>query len=122
LALALASAATRIQQDRELALAVTSKARSQLLSHVPTTAEAGYPDIEGDGWVGVLVPAGTPKGIISLLHDEIVGIIAMPDVKERLPTLGFDPVASTPDEFSQHIKNEIQMWGDVIRRANIKPQ
>jgi len=118
----LASAATQIQAGQIRALAVTSKARSQLLSEVPTTAEAGYADIEGDGWVGALVPAGTPKEIITLLHDEIVGIIAMPDVKERLPTLGFDPVASTSDEFSQHIKNEIQMWGDVTRRANIKPQ
>jgi hypothetical protein len=111
-------------------LAVTSKTRSQLLSDVPTTAEAGYADIEGDGWVGALVPAGTPKEIITLLHDEIVGIIAMPDVKERLPTLGFDPVASTPDEFSQQIKNEIpcgatlpdeprssrsNVWGEIVR-------
>ena len=79
----LASAATQIQAGQIHALAVTSKARSQLLPHVPTTAEAGYPDIEGDGWVGALVPAGTPKEIITLLHDEIVAIIAMPDVKER---------------------------------------
>jgi tripartite-type tricarboxylate transporter receptor subunit TctC len=101
---------------------MTSKARSQLLSHVPTTAEAGYPDIEGDGWVGAFVPAGPPKEIITLLHDEIVGIIATPDVKERLPTLGFDPVASTPDEFANRIKLELDTWAKVIRAANIKAQ
>ena len=118
----LASAATQIQAGQIRALAVTSKTRSQLLSDVPTTAEAGYPDIEGDGWVGALVPAGTPKEIVRLLHDEIVGIIAMPDVKERLPTLGFDPVASTPDEFANRIKLELDTWARVIRAANIKAQ
>jgi tripartite-type tricarboxylate transporter receptor subunit TctC len=118
----LASAATQIQAGQIHALAVTSRVRSQWLSDVPTTAEAGYPDIEGDGWVGVLVPAGTPKEIIALLHDEIVGIIAMPDVKERLPTLGFDPVASTPDEFANRIGLELDTWARVIRAANIKAQ
>jgi tripartite-type tricarboxylate transporter receptor subunit TctC len=118
----LASAAAQIQAGQIRALAVTSKARSQWLSDVPTTAEAGYPDIEGDGWVGALVPAGTPKGIIAMLHDEIVRIIALPDVKERLPTLGFDPVASTPDEFANRIKLEVETWARVIRAANIKLQ
>lgn len=118
----LASAAAQIQAGQIRALAVTSKARSQWLSDVPTTAEAGYPDIEGDGWVGVLVPAGTPKGIIAMLHSEIVRIIATPDVKERLPTLGFDPVASTPDEFANRIKLEVETWARVIRAANIKLQ
>jgi len=118
----LASAAAQIQAGQIRALAVTSKARSQWLSDVLTTAEAGYPDIEGDGWVGALVPAGTPKGIIAMLHDEIVRIIALPDVKERLLTLGFDPVASTPDEFANRIKLEVETWARVIRAANIKLQ
>jgi tripartite-type tricarboxylate transporter receptor subunit TctC len=89
---------------------------------VPTIAEAGYPDIEGDSWVGVLVPAGTPKDIIALLHREIVKILALPDIKERLATLGYDPVASTPEEFATRIRGEIAMWAKVIRAANIKPQ
>src|SRR5262245_60668158 len=78
-------------------LAVTSKTRSEILPDVPTMTDAGYPDIEGDGWVGVLVPASTPKDIVTLLHREIVGIIAWPDMKERLLTLGFETVGSTPD-------------------------
>jgi hypothetical protein len=52
---------------------------------------------------------GTPTGIITMLHGEIVRIIAMPDMKERLPTLGFDPVASTPDEFA-NVKLEFDTW------------
>ena len=85
-------------------------------------AEGGYPDIKGDSWVGLLFPAGTPTELVNLLNHEIVAILALPDMRERLATLGNDPVASTPEEFAQQIKNEIQMWGDVIRRANIKPQ
>jgi len=118
----LASAAAQIAGGQVRALAVTSKARSRLLPELPTMAEAGYPDIEGDGWVGVLVPAGTPKEIITLLHREIVRIIALPDMKERLPTLGFEPVASTPEEFAERIKVELETWRKVIRAANIKAE
>ena len=102
------------------ALAVTGKARSLILPDVPTMTEAGYPDIEGDSWVGVMVPAGTPKEIIGLLHDEIVAIIAQPEMKELLATLGYDPVGSTPAEFAIRVKTEIGTWGKVIKAANIK--
>jgi tripartite-type tricarboxylate transporter receptor subunit TctC len=104
------------------ALAVTSKARSQLFPDVPTTAEAGYPQIEGDSWVGLLAPAGTPNEIIGPLQREITAIIALPDVKERLPALGFEAVGSTPEEFAARIKVETEIWGKVIRAANIKPE
>jgi tripartite-type tricarboxylate transporter receptor subunit TctC len=118
----LASAATQIAGGQLRALAVTSKARSQLLASVPTTAEAGYPDIAGDGWVGVFAPAGTPKDVIAVLHREIVRIIALPEMKERLPTLGFEPVANTAEEFAERIRTELDTWGRVIRAANVKVQ
>ena len=89
---------------------------------IPTTAEAGYPQIEGDSWVGLLAPAGTPNEIIGALRREIVAIIALPDVKERLPALGFEAVGSTPEEFASRIKVETEIWGKVIRAANIKPE
>jgi len=117
---ALVSAAQQIKAGQLLALAVASKTRSKLFPEIPTTAEAGYPDIQGDSWVGVLVPAGTPNEIISLLHREMVTILALPDVKERLPSLGFEVVASTPGEFATRIKAEIESWATVIRAANIK--
>ena len=118
----IASAAQALEAGQLRPLAVASKTRSQLLSDVPTTAEAGYPDIQGDSWVGLLAPAGTPNEIIGALQREIAGIIALPDVKERLPTLGFEAVASTPEEFASRIKLETEMWGKVIRAANIKPE
>jgi tripartite-type tricarboxylate transporter receptor subunit TctC len=118
----IASAAQALETGQLRPLAVASKRRSQLLADVPTTAEAGYPDIQGDSWVGLLAPAGTPNEIIGAVQREIAAIIALPEVKERLPTLGFEAVASTPEEFAIRIKVETEMWGKVIRAANIKPE
>jgi tripartite-type tricarboxylate transporter receptor subunit TctC len=115
-------AAQQVIEGRLRALAVTSKARSQALPEVPTTAEAGYPGVAGDNWQGVVVPAGTPKDIIAFLHREIVRIIALADVKERLAVLGFEPVANTPDEFARLAKSEFGSWAEVIRASNIKAQ
>jgi tripartite-type tricarboxylate transporter receptor subunit TctC len=104
------------------ALAVTSKARVPTLSDVPTTAEAGYPDVEGESWFAVAVPSGTPKEIIFLLNREIIKIMALPEIRERLATLGFDPIASSPEEFGTRIRADSEKWGKVIRAANIKPE
>src|SRR5262252_2095186 len=117
-----AASILQIRENNVRALAITSKARSQILPDVPTMTEAGYPDIEGDSWVGVLVPAGTPKDIINLLHREIVRIIALPDMKSRLGELGYDLIGSTPEEFGTRIKVEIENWAKVIRAANIKAE
>jgi tripartite-type tricarboxylate transporter receptor subunit TctC len=117
-----AAAGQYIKAGTLRALAVTSKTRSQVQPDVPTMAESGYPEIEGDNWVGILVPARTSKDIVNLLHREIVKIITMPDMKERLTTLGFDMVASTPEEFDSRIRDEIEKWGHVIRAGHIKPQ
>jgi len=118
----LASVLPQIKAGTLRAVAVTSKARSQILPEVPTMAEAGYPDIVGDSWVGVLVPAGTPAPIITLLHRAMVDFIALPDIKKRLATLGYETIASTPEEFVQRIRLELGTWRSVIQAANIKPQ
>ena len=89
---------------------MTSKARSQALPDVPTMAEAGYPSIAGDNWQAVVVPSGTPREIVAFLHREIVKIIALPDVQERLAALGFEPVASTPEEFARRARAESETW------------
>jgi tripartite-type tricarboxylate transporter receptor subunit TctC len=111
-----------VEEGRLRALAVMSATRSQALPDVPTIAEAGYPGIECESWFGVVVPAGTPKEITTLLNRQIVRVIALPDTKEHLATLGLDPVGSTPEELAKVIKADVKKWGKVIRVANIKFQ
>jgi tripartite-type tricarboxylate transporter receptor subunit TctC len=118
----IASAASHVKSGTVRALAVTSARRSPALPEVPTLKEAGAPDQESDIILGVLVPAGTPPDIVDRLHREIVEIVAMPDVHERLAALGFEPIASTPKEFAERIKAEIDKWAKVIRAADIKAQ
>jgi tripartite-type tricarboxylate transporter receptor subunit TctC len=115
-------AAAQVIEGKLRGLAVTSRARSRALPDLPTTAELGYPDIAGDNWQGVVVPAGTPKQIIDLVYREIVRIMALPDIRERLDVLGFEPVASTPAEFADHCKAEFAKWAKVIQASNIKVQ
>jgi tripartite-type tricarboxylate transporter receptor subunit TctC len=115
------TAANALIADGKLrALAVTSKVRSPTLPDVPTLAESGYPDIEGDSFVGFVVPAGTPKDIIALLNREIVASLAISGMKERQAALGNDIVASTPEAFGQRIKDELSLWARVIKAANIR--
>jgi tripartite-type tricarboxylate transporter receptor subunit TctC len=115
-------AAQQVIEGRLRGLAVTSKARSRALPDVPTTAEAGFPGIAGDNWQGVVVPAGTPREVIGFLHHEIVAILALADVKERLAVLGFEPVASTPAEFARQARSEFDAWAKVVRASGIKAQ
>jgi tripartite-type tricarboxylate transporter receptor subunit TctC len=117
---ALSAAVPQVRDGKLRALAVMSKSRSQALPELPTITQTGYPDLDGDGWVGVLVPAGTPMEIVTLLQREVVKIIGLPDMKERLAALGFDPVGSTPEEFAAQMKLEMEKWAKVIRAANLK--
>jgi tripartite-type tricarboxylate transporter receptor subunit TctC len=115
-------AAAQVIDGKLRGLAVTSKARSSALPDVPTTAEAGYPAIAGDNWQGLVAPAGTPKEAIAYVHRELVEIMKLPEVKERLGVLGFEPVAGTPEEFAQHAKLEFDKWAKVIKDSGIKTE
>jgi tripartite-type tricarboxylate transporter receptor subunit TctC len=120
-----ASLTTAVPQAKDgklRVLAIMSKNASSSLPDVPTIAAAGYPGLDGDGWVGALFPTKTPKEIVALINREIVRIIALPDVKERFATLGLDPVGGTPDDFAQQLRVEGEKWEKVIRAANIKAQ
>lgn len=109
-----------IQGGRLRALAVTSAKRSPALPEVPTMAEAGLTGQEADTLQAVLVPAGTPKAIVQRLHGEIIKILSRPEVKERIVGLGFDIIASSPNEFAAQIKTEVEKWGKVVKGAGIK--
>jgi tripartite-type tricarboxylate transporter receptor subunit TctC len=117
---ALSTAAPSILGGKVRGLAVMSPKRSPTLPSVPTMIESGLGDQQADVFVGILLPAGAPRPVIDLLHREIVQALALADVKERLGTLGFDPIGNTPDEFAGWIKTEVAKWAKVIRDANIK--
>jgi tripartite-type tricarboxylate transporter receptor subunit TctC len=117
---ALPPAITNIKDGKLRALAVLSLKRVAALPDVPTAAEAGIPGHEGDTLTGMVVPAGTPQPIIDRLNAEIKKLIALPDVKEKLEALGFNPVANTPAEFEARIRTETTKWAKVIREAQIR--
>lgn len=118
----LTPAVPHVREGKLRALAVTTPKRSAALPDVPTLVEAGLPDQEADTMLGVVVPARTPPVVIALLHREIAAALAQPDVAEKLVALGFEAVASTPDEFAARIRTEIPKWAKVIRATGIKPE
>jgi tripartite-type tricarboxylate transporter receptor subunit TctC len=116
---AIPPATALVKEGRLRALAITATKRSAALPDVPTFDELGVNGQEAETMQGVLAPVGTPREIVDLLQREIAAIIAMPDVKEKVLALGFEPVASTPAEFAAYIDAEIEKWRKVIEAAKI---
>jgi tripartite-type tricarboxylate transporter receptor subunit TctC len=112
-------AAAQIKGGKVRPLAVTSAKRVKGFD-VPTMAEAGVPGYEVTSWQGVFAPAGTPPAIVSRLNTEIVKILNMPDVRERMEQMGIDPVANTSEEFAAFQKAEITKWAKVVKDGNLK--
>jgi tripartite-type tricarboxylate transporter receptor subunit TctC len=86
----------------------------------PALAQAGVPGYEATGWNGVFAPAGTPRAIVAKLNADILKVLAMPDVRERMLSMGSTPVGGTPEEFGAFVKQEIARWGKVVRENNVR--
>ena len=119
---ALPTSVTYIRGGQFRGLGMFSSRRASALPDVPTMQEATGHDLPADIVNGLMAPAGTPKPIIELLHRETVKVLSMQDTRDKLAAMGFDPVASTPEEFATWIRTEIVRWGKVIRDANIALQ
>ena len=117
---ALPSSLSAIQAGQLRALGVAATERATQLPDVPTFSEQGIKDQEADTITGILAPAGTPKEIVDLLYREIAKAVGQADVKDRLTTLGFKPVANRPEEFDARIKLEMEKWGKVVRDAKLR--
>jgi tripartite-type tricarboxylate transporter receptor subunit TctC len=117
---ALPSSLAAIQAGQVRAIGIAAKQRAEEIPDVPTFAEQGVKDQEADTLTGIVAPAGTPKEIVELLSRTIAKAVAEPELRKRLATLGFIPVANTPDEFSARIKLEIEKWGKVVHDANLR--
>src|SRR5262249_13383270 len=118
----MAPAVPLVKDGKLRALAVSTKTRSPALPDTPTMTESGYPEIAGESWFAVVVPAGTPPQLITSLNRSIAQGIAQPEMTNRLAALVDEPVANTPDESAAQLRNETARWGKVIREADITAQ
>lgn len=104
------------------ALTVSSSKRSPILPEVPTTIEAGVPGYDYLSWLAFVAPAGTPREVILKLNAEINRILQDPEVKDKLNSLGMNPVGGTPEELDAHIKKQVEVWTKVIRVSGAKAE
>jgi tripartite-type tricarboxylate transporter receptor subunit TctC len=111
-----------VKNGRLKAIAVSAGKRSPAMPDLPTIAEAGVPGFDLNSWYGVLAPASTPRDIIAKLNAEIVRILRLPEVHQRLLAEGLEPAGTSPEQFGAYIKSEIQKWAGVIRRSGAKAE
>ena len=109
-----------VKAGRLKAIGVASRDRSPLLPGIPTLAEQGLAGFEANSWIGVVAPAGVPAPVLARMHAEIVKAIRDPRAQESLRAKLMDPVGNTPEQFAAYMKEELERWGPVIRRSNIK--
>ena len=112
----------QIRAGKIRALGVTIRKRSSVLPDVPTIDEAGVRGYDAASWYAVLAPARTPKSVINLLGKEIVGVMAMPDVRGRFAKDGFEPAGTGPAEFGKFLREELAKWDKAIKAAGIQPE
>lgn len=104
-----------VKSGRLKPLAVTSARRAASLPNVPTMDESGLPGFEAVSWIGALVPAGTPKPVVDKIYTDLVAVLRMPEVKEKLGALGAEVVGNTPEQFADWNRNEIAKWSKAVK-------
>ena len=104
------------------ALAVTGKRRSPGVPNLPTVAEAGVPGYDVGAWFGIVVPRGTQRAIVNKLNSEIVRVTRLPEAREQFAAQGAEAIGSTPEEFAQHLRVEIDKWAKVAKAAKMRAE
>jgi tripartite-type tricarboxylate transporter receptor subunit TctC len=117
-----ASSISHIKSGKTRALAVTTAKRSSLVPDLPTVAEAGIKGFEANNWNAFLVPAGTPRPVISRLNKELAAALTAPDIKDFLFKQGLDAAPGTPEALAKYMKSEYTKWARVIKAAGIKTE
>lgn len=113
---------SHIKDGKLIALAVGSPKRSNALPDIPTTTEAGVPNSEFNFWIGMMVPAKTPRDIVNKLHAEVQKALASDEVKERFAKLGAEAFVLPPERFDRYLKEEIDVNAKLVKAAGITPQ
>ena len=114
------AALPQVKAGRLRALAVTSSKRLNDIPEIPTVSESGLPGFEVVAWFGMFAPGKTPQPIVKKLNGEVVGILGMPDVREKMSGQGLIPGGNTPEELGVFLKTEIGKWSKLIKEANIR--
>jgi tripartite-type tricarboxylate transporter receptor subunit TctC len=114
------AALPHVRAGRVRPLALTGPRRSKTLPDLPTVMEAGVANYESSAWYGLVVPVKTPAPVVAKLNADVVRLLNLPDVRERLESQGTDLVASSPREFGRHIRSEIARWGEVVKAAKVR--
>lgn len=109
-----------LKTGRMKALASTGRTRFPSTPDVPTMIESGFADFEAVGWIGFMAPGTTPKPVIDRWYKELVRVVALPDVSQRLRTMEFEIVSTPPAKFAEYIRWESQRWGKVVRDTGAK--
>ncbi len=111
-----------VKSGRIKALAVTSAKRAGNLPAVPTIAESGVPGFEAVGWFGVAAPAATPKDVVAKLNTELQRTLALPDIKERISSLGAEVLPSSPERMDQFNRTQIALWAKVVKASGARAE
>jgi tripartite-type tricarboxylate transporter receptor subunit TctC len=114
------SAYPHVQAGKLRGLAVSGAKRSPSAPALPTIAESGVPGYEFTSWNGVHVTAGTPRAVVTKIHAELVRVVALPDVKERMFGLGLEVVGSAPEQLGSLVVSDIAKWGKVIKESGVR--
>ncbi len=113
---------SQIRAGKVKAVAVTSAKRASAMSELPTIAESGVPGYEMVLWIGVFAPAGTPRDVAEKLNAEVVRIVRLSDIREKLDAMGVEPLGNTQEQMAEWMRREIAKYGPVVRAANIKAE
>jgi tripartite-type tricarboxylate transporter receptor subunit TctC len=116
----LASSLGQVRAGKVKAIAVTTARRTALAPELPTIAESGLPGFDISTWFGIFVPAGTPRDVVAKLHGEFTRALADGEVREKMVTLGAEPVGSRPEEFAAYIRAEADKYARIIRASGAK--
>ena len=119
---ALLSTLPHVKAGKLKAIAVTTSTRSSLLPNVPTIAEAGLKGYDANNWYGFLAPARTPQPVIDKLNREMVKVLALPEVKEKLAGVGAEPVGNSPQEFAAVIRADVAKWKRIVQETGAKAE
>jgi tripartite-type tricarboxylate transporter receptor subunit TctC len=111
-----------IQSGQVVPIAVSSPQRAASLPDVPTVAESGFPDYAVESWYGLFGPAGMPSELVDKIYGDIAAVLADPELKAKLEESGYTIVGEAPAEFAPYVKQQYELWGEVVKAASVQAE